>query len=299
MTRARPLPPHLAGRAFSVSEAAAAGIPAHRLRAQDLRAPFRGVRVPSAAALDLAAMCRAYQTGAGEGRVVCSVTAARLWGIPLPAAHERDPRIHVLVEGDRRAPRGANVAGHTSDRAVAPALLDGVLVTPPVQTWLALSDALALIDLVVAGDRLLAWRDPLASPQEIRAAVEGYAGRRGAKRARAALAEIRAGSASPRESRCRLALVRAGLPEPELNAPIALPDGRVIHGDLVYRGARILLEYEGAHHRIDDAQWSRDIDRYNVLSAAGWIVVRVAKDLPPAAVAAAVRRAFSARGIPA
>lgn len=297
MTRPHPLPPELEDRPFSVAQAVSAGVPPRRLRAKDLRAPFRGTRAPAGVELDLAALCRTYLTGAGPGHVICSVTAARLWGLPLPIHLEEDPRIHVAVEGDRRAPRGANVAGHTSLRPLAPVVLDGVLVTPPVPTWLALSDALALDALIVAGDRLLAWRQPLATLEEIRTAVEEYSGMRGAKRARAALAELRSGSASPRESRTRLAITRAGLPEPELNVPIALPDGRVIHGDLVYRAARILLEYEGAHHRVDDVQWSLDLDRYNALSAAGWIVIRVAKRLSPESVVAAVRRAFSSRGI--
>ncbi|MGP3536430.1 hypothetical protein ACTU3I_16665 [Microbacterium sp. RD1] len=296
MPRPRALPPALSGRAFTVAEADAHGIPRGRLRAKDLATPFRGVRMPAADATDLLARCRAYVAGAPTQQLLSHVTAARLWGIPLPRRLEADHRLHVLYRDAARAPRGDGVVGHKTGRAVAISICDGVRLTDPVTTWLALAPLLTLDELIVAGDRLVGWRSELTTLAELAAAVTSHSGMRGAKRARAALAEIRPGSRSPRESRCRLALVRAGLPEPALNTPVVVGD-RVIHGDLSYPGLRILFEYDSDHHRVDDRQWAIDLVRYNALSEEAWIVVRIPKHMTDAEVVEAARRALRRRGL--
>lgn len=37
----------------------------------------------------------------------------------------------------------------------------------------------------------------------------------------------------------------------------------------------MLLEYEGDHHRTDRRQWDYDVRRYEDLTAAGFVVIRV------------------------
>lgn len=107
---------------------------------------------------------------------------------------------------------------------------------------------------------------------------------------------MRAGSASPRETRLRELLVGAGLPEPEPNAPIELPDGTRTHGDLVYARHRVVVEYDGEQHREDPVQFARDVDRLNALSVAGWIVVRIRKDMSDARAIEVVSAALTSRG---
>ena len=93
-----------------------------------------------------------------------------------------------------------------------------------------------------------------------------------------------------------LLLVAAGLPEPALNVPILLRDGRSTPGDLVYAEYRVIVEYDGEQHREDAAQFGRDVDRLNALAIAGWVVVRIRKDMADATVVELVARALTAGG---
>ncbi|AZS37057.1 hypothetical protein CVS47_01682 [Microbacterium lemovicicum] len=276
-------------------EARHLGVASQRLRRRDVVAPFFGVRAPKDGVVDLIDLCRAYAVVERRDFLFSHVTAARLWGVPLPRFLEVDARLHVLLPGGSNRPRADGVVGHTTLMTVTAARLHGLQLTGPATTWSALSSTLSLDALVVAGDRLLHWRQPLCSVDDLHEAVWALSGRRGARTARAALEEIRPRSRSPRETRCRLALTRAGLPEPELNASIEMVGGTVIFGDLVYRRDRVLIEYEGTQHRTDDDQWSRDLRRYNALSLAGWRVVRVTNAMSDGEIVALVRRAFQPR----
>jgi hypothetical protein len=120
----------------------------------------------------------------------------------------------------------------------------------------------------------------------------------GVGKLRAALPSIRTRSASRPETRCRLALVEAGLPEPALNFDV-VEHGRALGCvDLAYPELRIAIEYEGEHHLLDPEQWARDIERYDRLREAGWVVIRVTKTelfRSPNLLIARVRRARAAR----
>lgn len=297
MTRAHPLPPTLQHRPFTVAEALALGVPANRLRAKDLVRPFHGVRAPAPLASDLFDRCQAYAQQCAQNVVFSHTTAARLLGIPLPSHLERDVHIHVLVVGGARGRRGVGVIGHKTKFAPHITVERGLPVTSPIHTFLALGDLLDVDDLIVAGDRLVGLPARLCSLQELEERVATHVRARGVEKVRLAMAEIRVGSRSPRETRTRLAIVRAGLPEPALNAVVLLPGGRRVHGDLVYEHEKVLLEYEGDHHRSDDRQWSHDLWRYNALSEAGWIVIRIGKTMSAAQIVAATRRALRLRGL--
>ncbi|WP_217274656.1 endonuclease domain-containing protein [Rathayibacter sp. VKM Ac-2835] len=76
-------------------------------------------------------------------------------------------------------------------------------------------------------------------------------------------------------------------------------DGRIGRVDLLFRRWRVVVEYEGDHHRTDRAQWDRDLIRYERLAAAGWTVVRIASasfDADLHGCADRVRRALLAGG---
>ncbi len=43
---------------------------------------------------------------------------------------------------------------------------------------------------------------------------------------------------------------------------------------MAYPRHRVLIEYEGDHHRTDAAQWASDLRRYRAAERLGWVVVR-------------------------
>ncbi|NUT57365.1 MAG: DUF559 domain-containing protein [Agromyces sp.] len=271
-----PLPGPLRGRAFTVDAAMGQGVTVGRLRAGDLAAPFRGIRTPSFAASRLD-ICRAYTLRMREHEAFSHSTAAELWGLPLPRRLTDDRRIHVATWSGVQPPRGAGVIGHRSLEPPSLRSRRGVRLVAPAEAWCQLASLLGERELIVAGDRLLGLPTPLATEAEIDAAIARYGSRRGALTLGRARLRLRCRSESPRETLLRLDVVDAGFPEPEPNGVIRLRSGRSTRGDLVFRRQRVILEYDGQHHREDDLQWAKDVDRLNELAADGWIVIRVNK----------------------
>ncbi|WP_036310746.1 endonuclease domain-containing protein [Microbacterium oleivorans] len=289
--RSRPLPMSL-GPIFSVTAATDAGVSPRRLRSRDLDRPFRGVRVrPEAAPPDAVSahvrLALAYAARMPASQFFSHLTAAALWGLPVPATalDGAVPDIGVLTPD--RTPRSAGVRGHrlvhrTTEVRVHPNL--GVRLLSPACTWAALGAALPdMRDLVAVGDasvRVPMFRgDPpaLATVNELAPAVDS--GRRhGVSRLREALPLVRERSASRPETWCRLGLIDGGLPEPELNWNVVVGGRAIACVDLACPRGRVALEYEGGHHAVDARQWSRDIDRHEALAAAGWVVIRVTKE---------------------
>lgn len=278
MPRPVPLPQLLELGPFRTGEALLLGVPASRLRAQDLHAPFHGVRT-TAASDALVDRCRAYAVLMPAGQYFSHATAAQLWGLPVPESLSRDARLHVSTPG--REPHGRGVQGHRIASVADLRFVEELPVLAPADAWCQLGSAITGDDLVAAGDRLLGWPEPLADEAEIDAAIARFRGRRGARAVALARRRLRRGSASDRETRLRLLVVRAGFPEPEPNGQIVLPDGRTTHGDLVFRQQRTILEYDGDRHRTDRRRFRRDVDRLNALAVAGWLVIRIHGDTPP------------------
>lgn len=304
MARRTELPAALISAPFRVDQALTHGVTRRRLRAGDLLSPFRGVRTVSEVN-SLEARCRALQPILVPGKQYFShSTAARIWGIPLPSELERDDRLHVSNRERRATPR----RGVISHEVVTPKgvrIVGGLPVSTPTDAWCELAATqlpsgrlLTLDELIVAGDWLVSWPQPIATVGEIERALERFRAARGIRMLRQAWREMRAGSASPRETRLRLLVCRApqGFPTPELNQRISLPGGRITHGDLMFVEYRVLLEYDGGQHRTDETQFLRDVDRMNALALAGWHVVRVHKATPNAEVLRLLSAALRARG---
>lgn len=297
-----PLP---AGRTcFTIDDARSLGIGSARLRRADLGSSSRSLRHPNTEDIlqeDLAASL----TSLSAHTAASHETAALLWGILLPSRQQRRDTVHLTRPLGAAAPRRTGVVGHrarlTRDDVVT---MYGVTVTSPAWTWTDLAETLALHELVAAGDSLLRrsdapsrrapldLADPLYRPDELADVVARRAGARGIRRAREALALVRSGVDSAPESRLRMLILDAGLPEPVVNCWIVGADGRrVSRPDLQYPQYRIALEYEGEHHLLDAAQWSRDIERDERLRALGWTVLRFSSaHLRPGNVAAAMER---------
>ena len=116
------------------------------------------------------------------------------------------------------------------------------------------------------------------------------------RRARLALSLIDGGAQSRPESLIRVWCIRGGLPRPEVNGWIYGPDGKPRYrGDLVFREARVIVEYDGGHHR-SPAQFAADLRRRNDLLQWDWRVVHIEASMlsRPLEVVTLVRAALNA-----
>ncbi len=296
------LPPQLRNQPFTVAQARAAGLSRRRTRALDLVNPCHGVRTAATTQDTLLERLRALAVVTGG--VVSHLSAAVLWGFPLPLSLETLAVIHLTGGPGKRAVRYKYVVGHQQslqpDEIVAGAK---VTCTSPLRTWFDLAGILDLDGLVVAGDFLLRRRNPLATLDELDGYLAGKRGRTGYRSAMRARALMRANTDSPKETALRLLLVRHGLPEPGVNVPIFDENGCWIQDpDLSYQREKIAIQYDGGHHA-DPAQRRSDIFRDESARDAGWsVVVLTQRDLDPVApgmeptAVTRVRRVLTERG---
>ncbi|MEN2741224.1 hypothetical protein ABCS02_25855 [Microbacterium sp. X-17] len=308
MLRPRPLPGALDGRAFTFSEAVENGVPRSRLRKDDLAHPFRGVYAAAEGRDTLVARCVEALGLLGAPHVFSHVTAARLWGIPVPWPWTPDEEIHVLAAGERGRIRRAGIRSWETGRDDAiPHRIGELLVPPPALVWAQLGGMtsprltrewiVAAGDFLVSGVRLEGGRrtEPLAPLESLSGVVGARSGMRGARVLRETLPLIRTDVDSPQETRLRLALVDAGLPEPLIHPAIMTAAG-VLHPDLGYPARRVLLEYQGEEHRVDRQRWLHDLTRVQLFQDAGYRVILIgAADLLPrnrSALVARIRRSL-------
>lgn len=274
-----PLPAALSRRPFSTADAARAGLTPGRLRASDLSAPHRGVRVRGAPADDLAGRCRAVLPVLPDGARFGDVTALGLIGIDPPWSLAHDDRLHVEVSTAGVRPRIRGVVAHRHADPAPVVDVGGLPVLAPAVAWTRLGARVGHVELVVLADALSRRRDPVTSPERLAAVVEALPpGTRGVRRLRAAVADCRAGTDSNMETRARLALAAVGI-ECEVNRPVLDADGRfVAMPDLSDHRHRVAVEYDGDVHRTDKRTWRRDIARKQAMEAAGWRVVTITAD---------------------
>lgn len=296
----RSLPEPLAGSFFHIRDAEAVGISRSALRSREVVAPYRGVRAPAQLELSDLDRCRVYLERMPPDHFFSHVTAARLWGMRLPWRLRGSRLLDVTAPLPLRAPRMRGVRGHhcgTGRIEVQP--LHGVPVSSPVDTWRQLSTVLSVDELVVVGDGLVCRKAPLLSSNQLGRALARHGGRRGVVALRAAYAQVRPGTDSARETELRMLMVAGGLPEPRVNAIVSEAGAtRLRYGDLVYPDWRVIVEYDGDHHRTDRQQFAQDVLRLEELTAAGWTIVRVLADhlVDPFLVVDRIRRALIANG---
>ena len=130
-------------------------------------------------------------------------------------------------------------------------------------------------------------REPLTSARKIAAYLGKSQGATGIKQALKASAYLMDGSASPREAVLESIMTLPprlqgfSMPKPQLNygIPVDLPDPQdpskqlVLHGDIVWPEARLVVEYDGEQHGQQDNHAS-DKQRDHLLLDAGFEVVR-------------------------
>jgi very-short-patch-repair endonuclease len=207
-------------------------------------------------------------------------TAAKLHGIPLPSRLAQNDPIHVSVPAPSRAPHAARVMGHMLQvESQDVTEIAGLRVTTPVRTWLDLGTMLSLHDLVAAGDHLIHWRLPQATPLDLADALSSRRDRRGRRVLSRAIGLLNDRAESPPESILRVIVTLAGLPEPRINHEVTDRFGEfVARTDLIIDEYKIVLEYQGDYHRKTKGQWRADMTRRSRLEALGWPVMDLNAD---------------------
>lgn len=198
-------------------------------------------------------------------------TAAALLG----AAMDPPRRAHVVLTPRRVLPQRAELVVHR--RLLRPSDVithGGLRLTSGAQTFLDLAAAVAPAELVAVGDALV--RAGRLDADQLTRRLARADRVRGVVRARACAPLLDPLAQSRPESLIRYWLIDSDLPDPEPQVPIVDRWGRVVaHGDLGYSRWKIVLEYEGRQHAALD-QFRRDVDRYSLMAAGGWLVLRFA-----------------------
>lgn len=199
---------------------------------------------------------------------ISHTTSAALQGFPVPP----DPLVHLTVPLEELRRRRTGLRTHVRAGATVLTTADGLRLSAGPELFVELAQLLTLLDLVVAGDALVARHG--ISPREL---LDGPGYTVGRSRQGARL--VRKGVESPMESRVRLLLRWAGFPEPEVNRVV--PHARGTYRlDLCWPDLKLAVEYDGQQHRSDLDQWDSDIQRREWLHRHGWTVVTlVARDV--------------------
>jgi hypothetical protein len=220
-------------------------------------------------------------------------TAAALLGAPIDAPR----RPHVALTPRRVVPQRGEIVVHARQlESVDVVQHDGLRLTSGPQTFLDLAPLLGPADLVAVGDALLRTRHMTAASLAERLARAARV--RGVVRARACAPLLSPLAMSRPESRMRYWLVTSDLPDPRPQVPVHDRWGNeVVHADLGYEEWKVALEYEGRQHA-DAHQFGRDVDRYSLMAADGWLTLRFAARhvTGPAVVLDRTRRALLSRG---
>lgn len=284
-----PLPESFQGVPFSRRAALHGGITDKRLRARDLRAEFHGIRAHEDVATDVTWRCFAYTKRIRPGNMISHLTAARLYGLPLPLYVRFDDAIHVCSPAEVTPPYGAGVRGHRlanekwrlRDLVIRDGPTGEMFVLPvasPELVWAQLASILDTADLVAVGDAILAGGLPLATISELTSIAALFSRNRGASQMTAAMPRLRVGARSRTETLTRLMIVDAGLPEPELNMVVHdLQGDEIAMADLVWSRYRTLSEYEGDGHR-SPGKFRSDITRFERYADNDWSALRVHAD---------------------
>ncbi|MCK6079354.1 DUF559 domain-containing protein [Microbacterium sp. EYE_5] len=243
-----------------------------RLRGSDLSRPYRGVRARTEAA-DPAARAEAYLPKLRAGEHFSHATAIALAGGWIPDRLRTEVDVSAIRPTGRA--RGAGVRGHEA-REHAHHLISGLPCVDAASAWCQAASLLRERELVVAADSLLRRQRPVLSLDDLRDAVARRAGTRHIAALRRALLRARERTDSVAETLLRLDAADAGLPEFAVNEEIRDARGRFLAcGDLMHASTKVLLEYDGQQHRLDDRQYARDVERLDALAAAGWRVIRI------------------------
>jgi very-short-patch-repair endonuclease len=233
----------------------------------------RGLYLSHAEENTLRVRCRAWTRLLPPDAAFGMETAVLLLGLPVPAV----PRVVQVVMRPRPVlPQRRGLRVHVRQLTEADVVdRDGLRMTSPAQLFLDLAASWPPEELMALGDGLLRAKHMTRDDVAVRLARADRV--RGVVRARDIAPRLTDRSHSGAESVIRYWLQASDLPEPELQVPVHDRFGReVTHADLGYSRWKVALEYEGRQHA-DADQFDRDIDRYSLMAADGWVVLRFAR----------------------
>ena len=205
----------------------------------------------------------------GPGAVLSHRSAAALWqmrasgkkAIDVTAPGRRGYTLAGITSHGRRL-RPADTTTHRGIPVTSPArtLLDlgGVVSRPALERALDQADALSLLD----------WGG-------LEGALARAPGLRGIRLLRTVTEAWDPASTRSDLERRFLALCRdAGLPMPRVNSPVEAGQ-RTFEADFCWSRSRLLVETDGRRHHATRLAFERDRRRDQMLTAAGWTVLRV------------------------
>lgn len=267
MRPVRPVPAHLAHRAFSRAEALAAGLTPRMLQHERFVEVHPSVYRLSHVELDDRGIIEAAHRALPDDARISHGT--RLWLLGV----ERGPLVpvHFTVARDLHLA----IPGITLHRTV---------LMPPHDDWMVSIESAFIgyaatarpLDVIVVGDWLL--HRQYLSKESLLTLAHAQAWRPGAAEVIEIVPVLDGRSRSIPESETRVFLEFAGLPKPEVNVDVHDDSGRFLGcGDLVYLLWRLFVEYEGGQHFTDDDQIASDTDRYARLRRDAWEYVQVTK----------------------
>ena len=276
-----PLPPG----PLSLAAARRLGLSDHQWRLPQLVRTTRSVR-SLAEPRNVRDRAQAYLAALPADVTFSHITAAQLWGLPLPLPLEEQVALDVMRETTRGRIERHGCISHRGGERRSSATVHGLPVTSLLDTWVDLGEVvprgLGRDDLVVAGDVVATRtsRVPPGSPitdavQPLADALAARVRPRNKALLTASLKLVRPGVRSPMESRSRLVFVDAGFPEPEVNGHVHAADGGwLAECDLLWRAQRVIGEYQGFVHSGIRAR-SRDSHRNGLLTDEGWLVLEI------------------------
>jgi hypothetical protein len=277
---------------YTWSEARNLGVQRRQVAADGIRVS-RGLYLSCSVAPSLLARCRAWTRLLPPDSAFGLLTAAELLGLPLATS----PGVHVVLRPRRVLPQRRGLVVHARQIRESDVVdVAGLRLTNGPQLFLDLAAELPPAELVVAGDALSRMR--MLPPGDLATRLARADGVRGVVLARRCAPLLSAKVMSRPESLIRYWLHSSDLPDPELQIPVLDRAGReVAHADLGYSRWKVALEYEGRQHA-EPEQFGRDVDRYSLMAADGWLVLRfAARHLAgPVVVVNRTRRALTSRG---
>jgi hypothetical protein len=277
---------------YTWTEARTLGVTRSQIGADGVRIA-RGLYVSSSGDLDLATHCRAWARILPADAAFGLSTAVALHGLGGHASSE----VQIVLGPRRVLPQRSGIRVHVRALEGGDVTeIDGLRVTSGAQTYLDMAATLFPADLLALGDALL--RSGRMDPEALRRRLLRADRVRGVVRARQWAPHLTAAAGSHPESSLRYWLLTSDLPDPEVQVPIHDRWGReVAHADLGYSRWKVALEYEGRQHAEQD-QFGRDIDRYSLMAADGWLTLRFASRHlgGPGTVVDRTRRALLSRG---
>jgi hypothetical protein len=278
------------GPSYTWTEARTGGVTRRQILADGVELS-RGLYLSRAVEPTLAMRCHAWAKVLPADAAFGLGTAAALHG----ATDDESSTVHVVMSPRRVLPQRPRLTVHLRRLGDGDVIEHaGLRVTSGAQTFLDLASVLPAQQLFVLGDSLM--RAGRLRPEELCRRLARADRVRGVVRARRWAPHLSSGAGSQRESLLRYWLLDSDLPAPEVQVPIVDRHGRqVARADLGYRPWKVALEYEGRQHA-DPEQFGRDVDRYSLMAADDWLVLRFAARHGRYAVVERTRRALINRG---